>query len=356
MRAPARLECSAMPRTSTLTTHRPRNGSRSGARTIALGAAVLTLCTGAAWPAPTLEPAEPGSSETPPAAEAPPAPSPQAERPAPKPRPGVVPADDADVLAGPEVERSSAPIAPEGFGGMPAQEGAKAERVPQRVLMRAVRALETHDDDALRLTPAQQRDIRALHRAFQQEQRAFRAEHADEIAELRRLGAERMQRPARRPAGAQPDRAPTQDQDTAPKGSTPTPGDTDASRGAATKALRDLMSKAPAPEATQRAIWAVLTEPQQAELTAAIDAWRAARRAAADEARMERYREQARDRFEQMGEAANVPGGFDRLPARARERIEAMPEAEWIELARRLSAMSPQERRAEIRRLMRERD
>ena len=103
------------------------------------------------------------------------------------------------------------------------------------------------------------------------------------------------------------------------------------------------------------------TEPQRQALMADIDAWRDQREERADEARMQRYKEQARDRFAEQearrgGQQGMEGDPFDRLPSRVRERIESMPEAERVALMQRLSGLSRDERRAEIRKLMRDRD
>lgn len=289
--------------------------------------------------------------------------------------------DDATVLAGPDVTRTDAPIAPEGFGGVSSERGAMAERVPQRIYLRAMRTLERHEDDALRLTAEQRRAVRSLEQAYRKEVAAFRAEHADEIRSMRAPDAmdktdtadtadtaelKPSARPNERGPNGRSNERRTNDQQRnadSPQQQAGTTGqpNTPAADDARGDRLRALMAQAPPPEPTQRQMWDLLTEPQRQALMADIDAWRDQREERADEARMQRYKEQARDRFAEQearrgGQQGMEGDPFDRLPSRVRERIESMPEAERVALMQRLSGLSRDERRAEIRKLMRDRD
>lgn len=289
--------------------------------------------------------------------------------------------EEAPVLSGPEVSADAPPVGRERFGApMNPEPGSMADRIPQRVFLRAVRDLERSEDASLRPTAEQTAQIRALQRAYEEEMRAFRAAHAEELGALRREAGEAMRdRAAERRGGGtgeEGERARRGREDAGPRGGDGDAGKAPGARGregppgarevmsperaAQAEKVREIMAKAPSPVATQAKMWDVLTEGQRAEVEKALEAFRAERRAQGERRLMERYREQAEGRFQEMDErAVNERGrrGADRsergdgrrVPPEVRERLERLSPEE----RERLRSMSPEERRAFIRELMR---
>ena len=204
--------------------------------------------------------------------------------------------DPADVLGGPEVEDRDVPGTSDSFGEtMMRAPGDRSARVPHRVFMGAVEALDAPDTDpALRVTDDQRAVIEDAVAAFRDELRAYMREHADELRALR--GARGRGGDGGRGAGDRRRADDVSDEDR--------------------RRLRELMQSAPQPDDAHTLVWAALTEPQRAFVTERLEA--------------------AQDR--QMGGPAGAPGGapadeataerwraigarIQRLPPEARERI-----------------------------------
>ncbi|MEL7472959.1 MAG: hypothetical protein AAGK04_06530 [Planctomycetota bacterium] len=306
-------------------------------------------------------------------------PSPAAPPATPPPAPPAsnAPASDADLLRGPSVERSAAPLTPDTFGGMQPERGAMADRVPHAEFMGAVRSLRRQDDTTLRLTREQQTKIFELHRAFLQEQRSFRDQNKDALDEM---GGPRRGRTAPNPSRTSSDqlmdpateRAPERARDSKARskndrdqpnrtkrkekqgGSTTTParpGKPDAGM----EARLQLLAKAPSPADTQRSIWAELTPPQREVVERALAARRTERESKRDAKTMERYREQARDRFKkaEADEDGRMRRALERLPAGVRAEVEALSPEARLNFFVALRDMTQEERRALLRQVRR---
>lgn len=234
--------------------------------------------------------------------------------------------EEAPLLSGPKVEDSHAPGSDTRFGeGMQAPQ--ERERpVPLRVYEQELRRLGAPDaPDGVRLTDAQAEQVRTILAEHRGALRAYYLEHREEMLRLRReAGMTDTPAPGvepRRPgAGGAPE--PAGGRGTGPgdpagrPGDKPAPADAmegdDAARQAARRRLAELRAKGPAEDAAIRKIWGVLDEAQRAHVEARIEEYRA---------EMLRRRE-----MEKLGEqgAPAAPGELDRLPARVRERLEAM--------------------------------
>ena len=115
-------------------------------------------------------------------------------------------AQPADLLKGPEVAPPALPGVERSFGGeMPVVEQTGARRVSMRTFQAAIRTLERHEDEELRLTREQREVARQADRDFRRAVFAFMEEEGMEPQELRRL-MQAARDPGRLPAKRPGDR------------------------------------------------------------------------------------------------------------------------------------------------------
>lgn len=229
---------------------------------------------------------------------------------------------DEPVLKGPQVKDRDVPGVPGAFG---TGTGARrmAERIPPEVLREALGVLLS-DDAApeVRASAEQARQIRGINEEFRAAQRAYMAEHRDELMDLRReanltdRGAREIDRAIGRP---RPGEAPRERR--RPDGATdgadaPMTGEAgDERQAAARQRLREIMEGAPRIEDFATRIWESLSAPQRQAVEARLDEWRKADAARREEAYV---RQRAMERERNAGE----------LQARAAQRPDRRPQAE----------------------------
>lgn len=222
-----------------------------------------------------------------------------------------------DPLRGPPVQDRNVPGVDDRFGDDAPGARRREPRINHRAFMESVRSLASDSTpQADRLTPEQQDQVRAVEQDFRAAMQAFRAEHQDELEQLRRdaglpplptpppppeaTGEEAQKAaPSRPEAGGPPasrgaprdieeGRGPAQARRAGGDGATPGArrgghaGEDDKGarpagprRGEANpearQRLADLMKTGPKPEDYHTRIWALLTEPQQALLRQRLD-------------------------------------------------------------------------------------
>lgn len=310
-------------------------------------------------------------------------------------------------LGGPPVVDRMPPGSQSSFTG---EEGGRARmeqaRVPHDLFMRAVFSLDAPETPAhLRLTDGQRLRIQELEDAFRRDMRAHIEKHAGELrGQMRRDRAVdrpgqpgeqpealRQDRPDARPAPdarpgvapgqrpegrplqrrpgepgarpeARPEGRPAPDARPAPQrvepGAVRPPMD-EGERRAQAQRIAEIRRSGPQIADVDAKVWNLLTEPQQAHVGARLDEVRREIDARRDEA----YREMMTDRLRAEREARGVQGGPPGAgdPARRRAMLEAIERGEipaellerLPERAReRLRAMSPEERRRAVERLM----
>jgi len=257
--------------------------------------------------------------------------------------PARKPADP--VLKGPKVKDRDVPgVAPE-FGST--VDKRFAERLPPEEFRKALSVLTADDAPAeIRATPAQSEMITALVAGFEDEVKAYRREHAKEIAALRKQAGE--QEPRR---GRPPEDMPMKDDAMGEEGMTAS-SDQDRARDEARAKLRELQAGAPQISKAYTQIWAQLNEPQRKAVDAKLDEFREA------QAR-KREEDYVRRRVGQKKQA----GGAEETPMRPapaagdaeREKSPARPGALSPErrerLIKMLEQLTPEEQDAVLQRL-----
>ncbi|MCQ3939721.1 MAG: hypothetical protein DPW19_01275 [cyanobacterium CYA1] len=272
-------------------------------------------------------------------------------------------------------------------------------RVPHDLFMRAVFSLDAPEAPRhLRLTDGQRLRIQELQEAFRRDVRAHVEKHADELrGQVRRDGAiDRPVQPGARPGGApggQPEARPLQRRPGEPAvgpeprsegrpGARPNPETRPApdarpvpqrvepdvvrpptmderERRAHAQRLAEIRRSGPRIADVEAKVWNLLTEEQQVHVGARLEAARREIDARRDEAYREMMTDRLRAEREARGLDAGPSGGDD--PARRRairqalergdipaELLERLPER----ARERLRAMSPEDRRRAIERLM----
>jgi len=318
-------------------------------------------------------------------------------------------------LRGPQVVDRMPPGSQSRFGGEEGgRDRMEQARIPHDLYLRAVLSLDAPETpEHLRLTEGQRLRIQELQEAFRRDMRAHLEQHAGEFrGQLRqdrpidrpaqpdaRPDGPRQGRPDARPApdarpdarpgdapGQRPDARPIQrrqgepgvrpevrpegrpdarpgpDARPAPQrvepGAVRSPMD-EAERRARAQRIAEIRRSGPQIADVEAKVWNLLTEPQQAHVGARLDEVRREIDARRDEA----YREMMTDRLRAEREARGVQGGPPGAgdPARRRAVLEAIERGEipaellerLPERAReRLRAMSPEDRRRAVERLM----
>lgn len=226
-------------------------------------------------------------------------------------------------------------------GGVPGQQrkfsggagGDRKDRVSQQVpavaYMRALHVLRGDKaDQALRLTPEQEDQIKTAEREYRDQVDAYRTAHAEEIKALReqlpareRRRVDELLRAPGRPAEQRPKDAKPADRparDDAPMMDEPMQEQDAAAIEAARNRLREIAEGAPKPADTQARVYSVLTPPQREVFNTEL----------------ERIRKELQNRRpgQQGGKPAGKPGepaalDDSRIPERIRERLkDATPE------------------------------
>lgn len=241
---------------------------------------------------------------------------------------GAAKTDEA-VLKGPEVKDRDVPGVPGAFGS---GTGARrmAERIPPEVLREALGTL-LGDDAApdVRADEALARQIRGIEQEYRAAQRAYMAEHRDEMIELRRdanlagRGAQEVDRAIGRPRPGETPRERRRDADSAMDGSdSPMMSDaTDEKQSAARQRLRQIMEGAPRVEDVATRVWESLSAPQRAAVEARLDEWRVAEA---------KRREEAYVRQRAMERERNAPAAQPESAQRPIRRPQAEPDGEMM--------------------------
>lgn len=153
-------------------------------------------------------------------------------------------AEPDEPLRGPDVESRDAPGVNAPFAPGMTDPRMRARRVPHRDFVEAIQALAGDDaPESLRLDADTGAEIRALVREYRREFRAYQETHAEEFARLR------------------PDRDRATTRDEARRRLSPDQR----------RRLRELTENAPKPDAVHARLWALLTEPQQDHIRAALE-------------------------------------------------------------------------------------
>lgn len=191
---------------------------------------------------------------------------------------------DDPVLKGPAVKDRDVPGVPSAFG---TGTGVRrmAERIPPEVLREALGAL-LGDDAApeVRADETLARQIRGIEQEFRAAQRAYMAEHREEMIELRRdanlagRGAQELDRAIGRPRQGEAPRDRRRNADAAMDGGpSPMMGEaSDERQAAARQRLREILEGAPRIEDFATRVWDSLSPAQRAAVEARLDEWRAA--------------------------------------------------------------------------------
>jgi hypothetical protein len=243
-------------------------------------------------------------------------------------------------LSGPTVEAPEAPGETRTFGESQMRDRMMQQvRVRPQTFTRVLRQLSEQEDANLALSQEQKDEINAALTAFRDASEAYRAEHRDEIRELSRTVRAGAPEGRGRGRGQGPEgrRGPQRE---AEGGEPVSPEKAEAAR----ERLLEIRQNGPDFEQTKALVWTVLTEPQQAYVTGALQ-----------QLATERFG--GRPDAEMMGGPGGVPGAEAGGPTletqmdSIRERIEALPEAQQRMILARLSEaldrMEEGQRRAE---------
>ncbi len=287
------------------------------------------------------------------AADTPPAP-PHADPPAPAP------------LAGPPVSEERIDGVESGFSMMGPARERMSDPVPMDIFQQAVAELASEAiPEPERLTPRQIRQLRQIRQDHRKAIEGWRAQHRDEIRQLRAAIGPPAPRPdeAAQPTemaeqmGEQPQRPPRRD----PQRALARDDLTTAQRAAIAR-LAELRAESPSGAALQTKIWAELTPAQQERVQSRIDEHRARVAEQRQEAYIERFmarREAPSDRptpaetIEQL--PADLRATFDELPAPLRRRLAQMPPERLEQALRRLAALTPEQRADALERMRKNR-
>lgn len=241
---------------------------------------------------------------------------------------------ERDVLRGPEVEHVEVPG---GRGGFMDEEmrgpRERGQAVPHMLFMGALRSLESPElPSDVRATAGQREKIEGILRGFEEERRAFMAEHREELQAMRRGAGGRGEEG--RPGERERDRERVQ------RGERPEVSPEMRERA---QALREM---APKPEATHRAIFEVLNEKQREHVHAEIERMRGE-----FQGRMQRAPEGPEGRRAPEGRPEGRPGMQEGERERGpearggeRQRGQGDREARMRRIQERINELPPEQR------------
>lgn len=249
----------------------------------------------------------------------------QPERPRPARRERPERREEPPPLRGPEVRDEQPPGPGAGLigGGGDQRIG---ERIPLRVFLAAVRALDGEGmDELVRLTDEQRRLLREYGDEFQRQRREYMERHAGELRELRAAAGEGQRRRGGEPGGRNTEMGEEEGRREGGGRRAPQGGEPAGDRGAALERLREIERGAPQPEELYKRVWAELRPEQREVVERELDRFRAERAREREEAYVRRRvpeseRRDAPARREPRGEAAGVGERRERL-LRAFERL-----------------------------------
>lgn len=320
--------------------------------------------------------------------------------------------DNGDALKGPKVKDSGVPGESRNFGGGGEGKFDRERILPHRAFMRAFEVVRGEGAGALRLTEKQEADLKAVEDSFRAEMDKYRAEHREEakklIADLspedRRRAVELLGGPGtmggpegprgeqrrgpegRGPAGGGPDgekgprqrpgqpgprggegRGERRGGPDGPKGERPAdapmdggpmdgPGQgprggrggergvkPDPAKAEAAKArLKELFEGAPKPDDSHSKMFAVLSAEQKAAVEKELERVKQEMQQRREEMYKERVKKEIKGKMDEMGDDAS--------PEKVREMLRDLPAEE----REKIRAMSPEERREYVKKLIME--